>query len=81
MTFELTLTASGIKELSLTTTTLYLEVARLGLFLNIWDMPVGGRWIGASKQANGKGLELRLGPVVLMAGVAEVETPAALLSM
>lgn len=64
--FELNLSAPGIRELSLTSTTLYVEVGRCSLFLNLWDMPAGGRWFGVSKFEAGTSREVRIGPVVLM---------------
>lgn len=70
MAFSLTLTAPGINELSLTTTTLYLEIARLSLFLCIWDRYAGCPWVGFSKHATGKGLEVRVGPVLLSLGIS-----------
>lgn len=78
MAFTLTLTAPGINELSLTSTTLYLEIARLDLFLSIWDRYAGCPWVGISKHATGKGLEVRLGPVLLSVGVSQPVDYAAL---
>jgi hypothetical protein len=71
MTFSLSLTAPGINELSLTATSLYLEIARLGIFLSIWDRYAGCPWVGISKHATGKGLEVRIGPVLLSVGVSQ----------
>lgn len=70
--FQLHTRAPGIKELSVTASTVYMEAGRLCLFLSLWDMPVGQRWLSISKHATGKGYEARLGTILLSAGVSTV---------
>ena len=81
MLFSLTLTAPFLNEIALTPTTVYLEAGRLSAFLNLWDMPVSGqRWASIEKHPAGKGIEVRLGPVLLSAGIGRYAVDALLSS-
>jgi hypothetical protein len=63
MSFSLTLVAPAIRELSLTSTTLYLEVGRFSLFLNLWDTYEGKPVFALEKFDVGIGRTLHLGPI------------------
>lgn len=75
MAFDRTFSARPFfEELHITATSLYLETTRLSLFCCLWDMPAPSEpWLHVSKHQTGKGLEVRLGPVLLSAG--RVTTP------
>lgn len=81
MSLELTLTAPFIKELNITLTSLYLEVPRLSIFCCIWDMPAPAEsCLRVSKHDTGKGVEVRVGPVVLSVAIEQPASYGALLA-
>lgn len=70
MSFSLTLTAPAISELSLTSTTLYLEIGRFSLFVNLWDIYKGKPVFAFEQHEIGMGRTLHLGPISISAGWA-----------
>lgn len=69
MAFSITVQAPILRELTVTPRTIFLEVGRFSLFGNLWDVPMTGPFLEVSRWHAGGGFEIRLGPLLLSAGI------------